>query len=84
MSSKVLETKVLIVQTWEQEMGGRSDDLQVEVDRAIAALGKGWTVRSAQTHSCTRPGSTFSGTFDGYAFYPRTEWTTTIVMEKRE
>jgi len=69
-----MKTKVLVVTT---SSGTGECSIQKEVDEAISALGDGWQVRSAQTHTCTRPG------WENPEFYnqSRIHWTTTIIMD---
>ena len=81
-----MQTKVLIIQAWEESgerQVNRSRSLQEQTDQAIAELGEGWNVRSAETFSCVRGASNCVYAFGQMGFFPKTFFTTTIVMEKK-
>lgn len=72
------ETRVLVVENTTARGYGNTT-FQEKIDAAIQGLGKGWTVRSAQTTSCAHSGSCIA---DRVMSSPEAFFVTTIVMEK--
>jgi len=78
-----MKTKVLIVIHDEKDEKKGGGSLQEKINKAVEALGDGWTVRSAFTHSCTRGYTSYIVNARIYWSDPITIWTTTIVMEQQ-